>query len=281
MIVKLLTRHDASYASLIRYIQKNSKDGKFITHNLRSADVEGYTREFLENQANRKHPRKGQIFLYHEIISLSSKEDGTMVTDIMLNDLARHYIKLRGEKGVFLGAVHRNTDSAHLHLMSGGSEFKTGLAFRLSHAELQNLKQQFQEYQKKAYPELIHSLPKHGQNKEYGTDRTWQKKHREERKRIKDSIQETVARSFEKARTRQEFLESLQDNELHYYERKGVPEGIIFEGLKIRFSRLGISKKDFYSLPTDHTEEVNALAEIQRIRTANREFSNKNFEHDR
>jgi len=267
MIVKVLTRHSPSYKSLINYIIDGSKDkdGKehFMTHNLRSDTRAGYEQEFIENEALRKNRRSDQIYMYHEIISISANEDIANITDTMLNDLAQKYISLRGSNGIFVGAVHLEKEHVHIHFISSGTEFRTGKAFRLSKHELQSLKIKFQEYHQKKYPELTESTVLHGHHAEYVTNKKWQVQHRDGRQYAKEQIQATITECFLKATTQKEFLESLRNNDLHFYERNSTPAGIIYENLKIRFSRLGIQ---FDKLRPDRTEEEKALAVIQQLR---------------
>src|ERR1700722_13148521 len=118
-IVKVLSRHSPSYASLIQYIlryivnvEKTNKE-PIYTNNLRSNTTAGYTREFIENEAFRKHTRSDQIHLFHEIVSFGADENKELITPEMINDLAQEYMRLRGNTGVMLGAAHR--DKAHVH----------------------------------------------------------------------------------------------------------------------------------------------------------------------
>src|SRR6185437_3308980 len=208
MIVKILTRHSPSYSSLIKYILQERKSSQVITHNIRSKTQDDIVKEFIENEALRKYPRKGNIMMYHEIVSLSANEDKTKITDAMLNDLARQYISLRGRTGIYVGAVHRDKEHIHLHFCSGGTEFRTGKSFRLSKSELNNLKVSFQNYHLKKYPgELTMSTVQHGQKSSYRTNKDWQLEHQAERKSVKEQITKTIIECFAKAKTQKDFLE--------------------------------------------------------------------------
>jgi len=276
MIVKILTRHNPSYSSLIKYIIKGSKgiDGKphIITHNIISTNEAGYVKEFIQNEALRKHPRSNQTYLYHEIISLSAHEDRSKITDAMLTDLAKQYITLRGEHGMFVGAIHSDTQHCHIHLMSSGTEYRSGKAFRLSKSELNTLKISFQNYHLQKYPGLVKSAVSHGQKKAYFKNKEWQEQHRSDWKIGKEQIEAVVQEAFARTTTRTDFLESLRDRyNLQFYERAGVATGIVLEGgMKVRFSRLGV---DFLSKSPDRTEEERTLAEIQSIRESRQDRS--------
>jgi hypothetical protein len=240
-------------------------DGKarIITHNLRSENLEGYTQEFIQNEAMRKsvHPR--QIYMYHTIIAFSDKENSDNLNDEILQEIVKEYFKLRGRQGLFAAGIHRDKKSLHLHVVESGVEFRTGKAFRLPKSRFLALKRDLQEFHLKKFPELVHSTVNHGSCKDYVTDKEWQLEHRDERKSVKAQIRQTVTDCFAKARTQKEFLESLMNNGLHFYERNGIPTGIIHEEMKIRFSRLDIA---FDKLRRDRTEEEMALQAIAKLR---------------
>jgi len=50
-IVKILARHNPAYSGLINYILKEAKVNKdeIYSLNLRSKDIDGYVKEFMEN----------------------------------------------------------------------------------------------------------------------------------------------------------------------------------------------------------------------------------------
>jgi hypothetical protein len=277
MIVKLLTRHSPSYASLIDYIMKESKSNngspQIFTHNIRSKDKNGWVKEFIKNESFRQYPRKNQVYLYHEIISFSNKELKSAIAKDMLNDIALKYFSFRGREGMYVGAVHSDKDHVHIHFCTSGVKYRTGKAFRLSRDELHNAKVRLQEYQVKRYPELTKSICAHGKGKEYLTNSEWQQKNRNKRVLLKEELKEMVKSCFTKAKTQNHFLFLLRDAGLHHYERNGVATGITYENLKFRFSRFDLTKDKLNTLPLERTEEDRALQAIREIRDRNREIS--------
>jgi REP element-mobilizing transposase RayT len=275
MILKVLTRHNPSYASLIDYITRDSKapDGNpmVFTHNLRGEGKANWTQEFLENEASRKNTRSNQIYLYHEIISFSDKENTQAFTKEVITDLAEKYMSLRGNDGLMIGAVHTDKNHLHLHFCTSGTKYRTGLANRLSRTDLQDLKVKLQEYHREKYPELDKSICEHGKGNSYVTDREWQTRNKGQRTLLKDKIRATVRECFANAQTQQEFLTCLQEAGLHHYERNGVPAGIAYDDAKIRFSRLDISKESIQELSAVRPEGEQALTAIRQIRQRNRE----------
>lgn len=266
-VVKILSRHNPSYASLINYILKEGKNERpeVITHNLRSNTTEGYTKEFIENESFRKHSRSDQVYLFHEIISFNAKEDNSKISPETIGDIAQEYIRLRGHEGVMLGAVHRDKEHVHVHMAVSALKFRTGTSFRLSKMELRELKVSLQEYHKQRYPEISKSFPDHGKGKAYLKDAQWYALHKEQRNLLKEQINDKVRSCFERATSQKEFLELLREEDLHHYERNGIAKGIEYEDTKFRFSGM-LEPEQYESLPVDLTEENKALDEIRSIR---------------
>ena len=264
-IVKILARHSPSYASLIKYILNEAKADKLqmFTNNLRSNSVDEYVQEFITNEAFRKQSRSDQIYLFHEIVSFSADENNTLLTPELLDDLAHEYMRLRGNTGVMLGAVHRDKGHVHIHFCVSALHFCTGKSFGLSKVQLLELKSSFQKYHQLHYPELSKSAPAHGRGGRYVGEKEWRAKQREQ---IIDRVQEC----FAKARSQSDFLALLREADLHHYERNGKPTGIEYEGVKFRFSRL-LDGDGFDTLPLEQSEEQKALEAISALRASQQE----------
>jgi hypothetical protein len=259
-IVKILARHNPSYASLIRYILNEDKSNKMqiFTNNLSSDNIAGYVQEFVENEAFRRQARTDQVYLYHEVISFNSLENRNLFTPDVLDDLVQEYIRLRGNTGVLIGAVHYDKEHVHVHFCVSALAFRTGKSFGLSKARLLELKLSFQEYHRQRYPDLDKSTVEHGKDMPYLRHGQW---HANQRQLIADKAK----RCFAQAKSQQQFLELLRAERLDYYERHGRPAGIDANGVKIGFSRL-LDGMRLDALPAERNEEERALHEIRRIR---------------
>lgn len=273
MIYKTLSRHTPSYGSLISYITKEGK-GKdngpvhVFTHNFRGANAKEWIQEFKTNESFRRHPRADQVFLRHSIISLSPDEDPQHATREVMEDLARKYIQLRGEEGMYIVGIHEEKSHLHAHIAESGLKLYTGIAHRMTKDDMHRIKVELQEYQKDKYPELSFSIADHGKGAEYLRDAEWHLKKRNERALTKETIRENVALAYAQSKTQKEFLEYLRDEcGLHHYERNGRMQGLVDgEGTKFRFSNLGV---DIATLPVhviEKSEEERILEEIQSIR---------------
>jgi len=276
-IVKILSRHNPSYDSLVKYVlryvsnEKKSNDSLTYTQNLRSDNINGYVKEFIENEAFRRNVRTDQIHLFHEIVSFGVAER-EIITPAMIDDLARRYMRLRGDASVMLGYPHFDRDHIHLHFCVSALQYRTGKSAGLSKQQLQELKLSFQEYHKQHYPELTKSAPQHGRGGAYLTHGQWHAKRRKE-------VEQTVQQCFDKAKTQNEFLALMRDADLHHYERNGIATGITHEGVKFRFSKL-LEDRELSSLPIDRSEEEQTLAEIRDIRIRQSERDDRSRDMD-
>lgn len=277
-IIKILSRHSPSYGSLINYILQNGKNSKpeIITNNLRSNTIDGYIKEFLENESFRKVSRSDQVFLFHEILSFNAREDSQGITPELMHDIVREYIRLRGNDKVVVGAVHRDKEHIHAHLCVSALNFRTGKSARLSKSELFQLKTNFQEYHKEKYPFLSQSEPDHGANKLYPRHEKWHIMKREQRAVLKEQLSSEIKNTLLTAKTQNEFLDILRDKGYYHYERNGRVVGIEIGGDKFRFSRL-MELEQFEELSKDMAEEERILDEIQSIREA-RQMTDRDIE---
>ncbi|HVW97065.1 MAG TPA: relaxase/mobilization nuclease domain-containing protein [Mucilaginibacter sp.] len=280
-ILKILSRHNPSYKSLIEYILQDGKTAKpeIFTHNLRSDTVAGYTKEFIENESFRQHSRSDQVYLFHEILSFNASEDASKITSEVMQDITGEYIRLRGHEGVMLGAVHRDKEHVHVHMCVSALKFRTGTSFRLSKNELRELKVSLQAYHKQKYPEISKSFPNHGNGKAYVRNSQWHAVQREQRNLLKGHINDKVRSCFEKAASQKEFLELLSEENLHHYERGGKPYGIEYEDTKFRFSGL-LEPEQLEALPVDVSEEEKALGEISSIREEREDKEREDIERE-
>jgi hypothetical protein len=264
MFIKSLSRHTPSYQSLFDYLTKerNGVKPKTFSFNIRAKTMEGIIHEFIENEAWRKHPRKGNVFLYHTIISASNKDT---VTSEILIEIAKKFIELNNPKTLYFCSIHEDTDAPHAHIMSSSVELFTGLACRKTKQEFNNLKVELQEFHAK-FPELANSncnFIKHPDRiKNFDN-------YNLKRKDMKAEIKKTVNACLDKATTQLEFLDYLREAGFHHYERKlHQPVGILdAENQKYRFSSL-IDMDKFNALPSVSKEEQQMLREIDDVRNA-------------
>jgi hypothetical protein len=102
MVLKSISNKSGA-KGLLTYLFKNEEklvSGKSkpieVRHNIRSRTLRKWIQEFEENETFRLHKRKNAVKAYHTVLSFSGK-DRKHITENMLRDIARQYIKLRGK----------------------------------------------------------------------------------------------------------------------------------------------------------------------------------------
>ncbi len=240
MMVKSLSRKTGSFTQLLDYLSQEGRGGGFpILHNLnvaRPQDLRAVNRAF---QGNAKHvpPRKNGVVLYHEILSLSGK-DQAHITPETLHDLASKYLSLRAPKAMAYGVIHSDTDHPHLHLVISANHVNSPQKLRLSKAQFASVKHQLEAYEKEKYPELAHSsvLPE--------PERGPQKKEPiiTKKETIKHSLKGKVLTALSASCTLEAFEHRLKEHDIELYRRRGKPTGVISEKRKYRFKTLGLEE---------------------------------------
>lgn len=273
MVLKSLSRKSGT-KQLISYLfekeRGNVKEVMFplvIRHNVRSRSLLKWVKEFEDNEKLRVRKRKNNVKLYHTVLSFSHL-DKKHVNEKVLRDIARKYISLRGRDNMYLGTAHYDKDHIHLHLVISGTKYLTGESNRISRKDFHNIKLALDDYQRKKYPELIHSLPKHG--KSLNMQLVQQEQNTSvcnNRMSQKQSLLQVLKNSYVRAKSIDEFLSSLQANGHVPYYRSGKLTGIHYEGnRKFRLSRLGYDAKKIEALNHHHTKEIQVLSEIREVR---------------
>lgn len=170
MVIKTLSRktHTGTLLNyLFKYIANENKTTTkpfVVRHNVRATTIQAYTQEFETNEKRRIHKRKQQPVVYHTIISWH-KDDAQYLDDIKLRVLAKEFIKQRGEQNLFLITKHIDRDHIHLHAAISATQLN-GKSSRISKKQFEDLKIGMDTFQKKMFPELSHSLPQHGKQRE-------------------------------------------------------------------------------------------------------------------
>ncbi len=235
-----------------------------IKHNMRSRSINGYIKELELNEAGRLRQSKNQIAAYHTILSWSPK-DAHLMNDAMLKEIAKEYIKLRGENIMVVGTKHVEKEHIHLHLAESAT-LLNGKSSRMSKQEFAAIKIKLQEFQKERYPILKNSLPEHGKrtNKTKGD---FSKNKRPERTSSRDKLIQLIETNVKRSSNTEQFLSSLNKEGISPYYRAGKLTGVEYEGLKFRFSRLGYDEQ-LKELSFREAKRESELQTLKMIRNA-------------
>lgn len=274
MIVKSLSRK-SNAAQLVQYLllrytlkeKDTPKDREHATvilrHNLRARSLSGFVKEFKENESYRIYRRKDSVVLFHNIISLHPG-DKQKISEAILKDIAAKFVSLRASNCLALGVAHRDKEHAHIHVVTSGVQVN-GYSARVSKQQFKSIIQTLETYQREKYPELIHSKNNH---------RSIEAKTKEEmlvsikaaRQTTKLSLIEQLEKIYNESYSYSEFLTSINEKNYEVYYRNDTPTGLVVEGKKFRFSRLGFDDEKLQRLEAKEKQEVQQLAELQSIR---------------
>ena len=251
MIVKIKTHKRATFKYMLSYMM-NDKDrlldsnGKnfVITHNMRGKSIDGWAQQFKENEKNRtRKRRKDGVYFNHEILSWH-KDDTKHLSNEKLEKMIREYIQLRNKNGMYVACAHHDKNHVHVHICSSGID-RTGKAMRMSRKELFDLKKNIQQFQIDKFPELSHSVVRHGRkNKAITTDKEIQYKRRTGKQTKKEELLSILNDCQKLSKTQEDFFARLKGCKLQTYVRGGRIYGVVFENRKYRFKTLGINIED-------------------------------------
>ena len=263
----------ASFAKLISYMLKPGRDEhrpaeSLIKHNMWAErdDPEGLIAELEENAAYQRRGANRNL-LYHEVIS-PHPEDGHLVSDDILHDMAREYLARRAPEALALATIHRDIEDEerpHLHICVSGNLIKSDRQVRLAKAEFSSIQHELEEIQRERYPELTHSLvfgssraqefenehgikpdKRHLAESRRRQDRETQRQRRlscegEKKQTRKDQIREQVAGCIRAAGNEEELRLALAEAGLNLFQR-GRTVGVedANSGRHYRLKTLGI-----------------------------------------
>lgn len=252
MIIKSASRKQSSFGQLFGYMVQQKKEvtknlSFIILHNVSGQRIPDWVKAFEANESLRVHRRSNSVVIYHECMSFH-KQDTPFLTKDILMDLAEEYIQLRAPNALCIATSHTDQSHVHIHFGISGVEHLTGLATRISRQEFQDVKEQIQSYQQAKFPELSHSIVRHGKDIEQEiTDAEFQLKKRTGLPSKRDTIKSLVADLYSKSSSRLDFYSKIQEHGLSVYERAGRMYGV--EGdVRVRFSSLGIDEEKLSDL---------------------------------
>lgn len=263
--IKTITEKALQLKSELRE-EKQEEAQLVLTHNIRSRSVDGYIKEFKENEENRIYKRKDMVSLHHTILSFSNK-DKQHITSALLKDISKQYVELRGRNNLYVFTSHHDKEHIHIHCCTSGTQLN-GKASRISRKEFGDIKQALQEYQMQKYPALVHSLPRHGKakNKEISKEAIL-KNINSERFSHKQSLLRCLETAYTKAKSTEQFLARIKAEGHEPYFRNGRLQGVKYEGgQKFRFSNLKFDLQKLQELDIRKAKEEKVLSELKALR---------------
>lgn len=181
MIIFDMSRKSKTFRQLANYIWSGSitedqeQPSVLFRYGVEGKNPYQISKAFYDRELIRQRERKNSLRLFHTVLSWS-KKDHEHLTDAMLEDIAFQFVSGRCPDGLSFGAVHRNTDEVHLHLMTSALDSK-GNSISMRKKDFQKLKESLWAHQRQHYPLIQHSYDnKHA--KERGFDKNRKKNHK-------------------------------------------------------------------------------------------------------
>lgn len=260
-VLKMLGRHSLSgLKNSLRYILRENtpdRDDNLISpplvHNIRAEvnDMNAVIEEFTTNEAYRI-ATSNRVYFYHSILSLSEL-DFENATPEVLEQITKHYLKLRGDVLAF--SVAHYDSNPHIHILESATFYRENKSSTLRKQEMHQLKVDLESYIQDQFPELKHSKVQHGKGMPYLSHKEQQANNKllaKGKTLNKEEVQDIVLYCFEQAQSQQHFIQMLNENKLLHYERNqdGVPTGVIdiATNRKYRFKRFGITQQEILKL---------------------------------
>jgi hypothetical protein len=247
VIVKSMSRKEASFGQLLQYINKPKNKGKTaVLYNFQdfSDNVQQIETEFLENYEYAPKRKNGNA-LYHEIISFSEK-DGKLLTEEVLHDLVFEYLEKRAVGALCYAKAHFDKKNPHVHIVISANFIKSPQKLRITKGQFQTIKRELEKYQKRRYPFLENSIVFEGREKKEKLKTTIKEGERERRngKQQEESRKEQIVDIVKNCLcvgSEKDFAEKLKAAGLKFYVRGktvGVQEAQ--KGRKFRLQTLGV-----------------------------------------
>lgn len=281
MVIKSMSRKTWSFRQLLHYINEPQQKGRFaILHNLRSAfdylpQIEA---EFLENSRHIRNQPKSGVVLYHEIIAIA-EADREKVTEEMLIDLTREYLRRRAPNALAYAKAQFDTDSPHVHILISGNLIESEKKLRLERKQFEQIKREMEVYQVEKYPQLSHSIV-YGKQRHKAHNRPTLTQGEQERiRRLKDRVdkpptqkeeaRERLKACLTAAQSEEHLIELLNAAQLAPYVRGKTP-GVTDTrtGRKYRLNTLGLDQEGqetIQRLRASQPQQERTQARLQKV----------------
>ena len=216
-----------------------------VTHNIKGDSIEGWVKQYKENEEYRQNRRVDSVLVTHEIISFH-RDDAENISFGKLEDIARQYVRERNINGMYVAVPHFDKEHYHIHICASGIEYLTGKSMRLAKKDLKVLKEKIQGYQMEKYPELSRSIVNHGSSpkeKALLSEKEYQYRLRTGRATDREQVIGMLKTCYKKANSRDTFFELLKETGLSTYVRGGRISGVVFSDRKFRLKTLGFTEE--------------------------------------
>lgn len=269
MIVKSMTRKNASFSQLSKYMEywEGRDDAKYrVIHNTYASDRLSLSEEF-ESNAQLLKSRKNGVFLYHEIVSIKkidwiNEEDQKKA----LCHIVNKYIDERSPGNLVYWVLHCEKKHIHYHLMISANELDKSNRLRLTKWKFADIKKNLKQWALEKYPTLdLGNSPEKKQSQA-----SIELRRRTGKNQEKEFVVWVMTELLTKAQTELGLKASLEKYGFQIYQNWKTP-GILVQGTgrKYRFKTIGLlGEYEKVQLKFQRLEAEKTLVEGRRIKAS-------------
>lgn len=242
MIIKSMSRKSKSFSQLYDYLTRDTSSFTFSKNTYNdSKNKKEFVNEFYKNARYLKNAR-GNLFMYHEVLSLEENELSIERQKEILQDLAKQYLSKRADNHLAFWVIHEEKNNMHVHLMISANEIEGERRIRLSKKEFSQIQQKLENYKNQKYKELNQSSL-YQDKKDLSKDKQKEQELKNRgAKSIRDTIKEELDKTFKNATSNTYLDNHLKSLGYEIYTR-GKTQGIKFNWKNYRFKTLGLDRK--------------------------------------
>lgn len=243
MIIKSMSRKQATFGQLVDYMEDGRQDKKYtLKHNLYASKPQKIKEEFEEN-ARFVAKRKNGVYMYHEVLSITKSSS---LTDDqqkeILREIAIEYIGNRANNNLAYAVLHDDKkDNLHYHFLISSNEVHDSKKHRLSKQDFDKFKKNLETRVLSKYPELEQKEIINKTSKEKLSNKGAELKRRTGKTNQRDSVKDRLKTVFSSSKDKQSFFDNMSNEKLEIYVR-GNNIGVIDKetGRKHRLKSLGM-----------------------------------------
>lgn len=276
MILKSMSRHDASFGQLLAYVSRDASDPAFIIrHNIYGRSLREVLADFDANARHLKS-RKNGATMYHEILSIKR---ATGMPDVeqkqALVAIADRYIRLRAANNLVYAVVHDDKAAhLHVHFVISANELQASKRHRLNKQQFAAIKAGIEGWTLTNYPQLQQApvMTKRGAAKKLSND-GGELKRRTGKTPMRESVEVRLKAILDRASDKAECFARMQAAGLEFYTR-GTTVGVrdTVTNRKHRIATLGLMP-EFLALSARIEAAERKAASAVRDRTLNHQTS--------
>ena len=225
MIIKSMSRKEASFDQLIEYLGRDSArvEDFELYQNLFARDQNGLIDEFEDNAAFLK-TRKNGNFMYHEILSVSpSAQLSREQQKDILRKIAEKYMAERAKYNLVYAVLHDDHEHhLHYHFLISANEMRDQKRTRLSKTKFDKIKKDLERHVLQKFPEMEQEKLIGNKSKVRVSQKELDMKRRTGKPSKKDLVRITLDDIFEKSGSAEDFYKRMAAAGFEIYERKKI-----------------------------------------------------------